>query len=262
MIDDRPRAAWSDTPSRLLTIAVGLPTMVAGVYAGGWFYTALILTIGLFCALELRRVIYHDNRALLPGLIVGGTILAAGAGLLTWAGLLALLPLITAIAAYFARRFNLMVLLIGALYAGLTLALLVSIRAEAEGMGWTYMLFVNTWATDTFALVGGRLFGRRKLAPAVSGAKTWEGAVTGWASGTLAGLFVALLFGLPPVLALALNPLLALLIIVGDLIESVFKRSYRIKDTSNFLPGHGGFLDRFDGVALAVIPLYAALIIT
>ena len=147
-------------------------------------------------------------------------------------------------------------LILGSLYIGLPLATLLSIRALPQGMAWVYLLFANTWATDIFALIGGRLFGRHKLAPSISSGKTVEGALIGLLCGGFAGVGVTLLFNLPPIPAMIINPLLSCLVIIGDLLESVFKRYYRIKDTSSILPGHGGFLDRIDGLVLSVIPVY------
>jgi phosphatidate cytidylyltransferase len=147
------------------------------------------------------------------------------------------------------------------MYVGLPLAALLSIRALPQGMAWVYLLFANTWATDTFALIGGRLFGHRKLAPSISAGKTVEGAVIGLICGGLAGVAVVLLFGLPPIPAIIINPLLSCLTILGDLLASVFKRYYHVKDASHMLPGHGGFLDRIDGLILAAIPLYFVVLV-
>lgn len=112
--------------------------------------------------------------------------------------------------------------------------------------------FVILWLNDTGAYVFGRLFGRRKLFPRISPKKTWEG-LMGGALAALAGAWAMSRFSQN--LGLHEWFILALIIVVGatfgDLVESMLKRSLRVKDSSNLLPGHGGILDRFDGVLLA-----------
>ncbi len=119
------------------------------------------------------------------------------------------------------------------------------------------LLMALVWASDTGAYYAGRTLGRHKLAPRISPGKTWEGAVGGsvaalaLAWGAVASGSVAL--PLPHALAFAL--IAATLGPVGDLLESVFKRSADMKDSGTLLPGHGGFLDRFDAFIL-VAPAY------
>ena len=112
------------------------------------------------------------------------------------------------------------------------------------------------WACDTGAYFAGRAIGGPKLAPAISPNKTWAGFVGGVAA---AGVFAALLLplGLAPPLAIA-TPLLAAIAQGGDLFESHLKRVAGVKDSGNLLPGHGGILDRLDGL-VAVAPVAALL---
>jgi phosphatidate cytidylyltransferase len=130
-------------------------------------------------------------------------------------------------------------------------------------------IFFLVWAADVFAYFGGKAFGRRKLAPSISPGKSWEGAVTG-ALGVLlvAAVWVALDARIQPVAPSlytvlyqrfdlwAVLPLLGLsaMSVVGDLVESLVKRSAGMKDSSQLLPGHGGVLDRVDAL-LPVLPL-------
>jgi len=126
----------------------------------------------------------------------------------------------------------------------------------ARGPGVLLAAMAVVWVADSAAYFVGRAFGRRKLAPAISPGKTWEGV---W--GALAGvLFYALLLvpfaPLPPIALIVLALLLAVLSIVGDLFESLLKRQAEIKDSGSLLPGHGGVLDRIDG-QLAALPVAA-----
>jgi phosphatidate cytidylyltransferase len=159
--------------------------------------------------------------------------------------------------------------------AALWTAWLAFANAKADGLNFILSIFSLVWTADIFAYFGGRRFGRRKLAPAISPGKSWEGVwsgmagaavvATGWlvvdASGSLGGesfyTLVANRFGYAG-LALVVVFLVAMSV-VGDLFESLVKRSAGAKDSSGFLPGHGGILDRVDGL-LPVFPIALALI--
>jgi phosphatidate cytidylyltransferase len=154
---------------------------------------------------------------------------------------------------------NTLLLLIAALYVGVPLGLLSLIRVQTDGLLWIMMLLLNNWATDAFALIGGRIIGRQKLAPTISPAKTVEGAAIGWLAGFVVGMTIALIGGVPLELALIANVGIPVMVEVGDLIESWAKRRLALKDSGQLLPGHGGILDRIDGTLLAT--LYLSLIL-
>ncbi|KAF1701851.1 phosphatidate cytidylyltransferase [Pseudoxanthomonas suwonensis] len=131
--------------------------------------------------------------------------------------------------------------------------------AEPIAHRWLLAALALVWAADTGAYFAGRHLGRHKLAPTISPNKTIEGA----AGGVVAGIAAALGFGwlagagLPQWPALALVALVATLFsIAGDLIESLLKRQAGVKDSGDLIPGHGGVLDRIDGV-LAALPVFA-----
>jgi phosphatidate cytidylyltransferase len=147
--------------------------------------------------------------------------------------------------------------------------------AQARTVGVNFLLstFFLVWAADVFAYFGGRAFGKRKLAPTISPGKSWAGVYTG-ALGVLimAGLWVwsdrqfnldspslySQLFTVNPITALLALFGLTAMSVVGDLVESLVKRSAGFKDSSNLLPGHGGVLDRVDAL-LPVLPLVMLL---
>jgi phosphatidate cytidylyltransferase len=108
------------------------------------------------------------------------------------------------------------------------------------------------WTTDTFAYAGGRLIGGPKLWPSISPNKTWAGLLTGVTASAIAGaVFAAFVHEAAPVM-LAFNGLaLGFVAQAGDLAESALKRGFGVKDASSLIPGHGGFLDRVDGVVFA-----------
>jgi len=147
----------------------------------------------------------------------------------------------------------------GFVYALLPALALLWIR-ERAGLNLLVWAFVVTWATDIGAYFAGRSFGKHKLAPAISPNKTVEGLVGGIAAATILGGAWALANGLP-VSLLALAPVLAIAAQGGDLFESSMKRRAGVKDSGNWLPGHGGALDRLDGlVPVAVLTAAAQLL--
>jgi len=125
------------------------------------------------------------------------------------------------------------------------------VTLEPNGQTLLLFLLVLIAAADVGAYFGGRRFGRRKLAPRVSPGKTWEGLVAGFAGAGLAAVAGGWLLGYPVLPWLAVCLLVALVSVVGDLAESMFKRRAGVKDSSSLLPGHGGVLDRLDSVSAA-----------
>ena len=139
------------------------------------------------------------------------------------------------------------------------LALLWIRERDAHGLELLVWTFIVTWATDIGAYFAGRSFGKRKLAPTISPNKTVEGLYGGLVAATLFGGAWVLATGLgKPLIALA--PLLAVAAQAGDLFESWMKRRAGLKDSGTWLPGHGGILDRLDGlVPVAVITAAAQM---
>jgi phosphatidate cytidylyltransferase len=140
------------------------------------------------------------------------------------------------------------------------LALLWIRERDVHGLDLLVWVFVVTWSTDIGAYFVGRRFGRRKLAPSISPGKTVEGLYGGIAAATLlgGGWTVAAGLGYP---LLALAPVLAVAAQAGDLFESSMKRRAGVKDSGAWLPGHGGVLDRVDGlIPVAVLTAAAQLV--
>jgi CDP-diglyceride synthetase len=155
--------------------------------------------------------------------------------------------------------FTLGLLALGVLYCGLPVFALMIIRRQHEGIVFTLWALSLVWACDIGAYFTGRTLGGPKLAPVISPNKTWSGLIGGV---TLASLVAALLHfehGLPLRLTLA-TPALAVLAQGGDLYESWLKRRAGVKDSGNVLPGHGGILDRLDGL-VPVAPVAAFLVL-
>ena len=149
--------------------------------------------------------------------------------------------------------------LVGMVYAPMLLSCLIWLRQGSDGPGWILVLLCLSFAGDTAAFYAGTYLGRHPLAPKVSPKKTVEGAVGGLL-GAVGGAAVAKAFLLPALPwpeSLAFFVLAAIAGQIGDLFESVMKRTVGIKDSGELLPGHGGLLDRIDAL-LFVIPVALA----
>lgn len=144
---------------------------------------------------------------------------------------------------------------VGVLYFGLPAIALVSLRSDPElGLWAIVFLFMVVWCEDTAAYVFGRLVKGPKLAPSISPGKTWSGAIAGIAFPVLMAYSIAGWVGQTSAVSLALvAAFLAFAAQIGDLAESATKRAFGIKDSSKLIPGHGGLLDRVDGLAFAAV---------
>ncbi len=146
----------------------------------------------------------------------------------------------------------------GVPYVALPIMALLWIRMQDNGLLLAFWALSLVWATDIGAFFAGRNFGGPKVAPAISPNKTWSGLIGGMVAALLLGWALASYYDLPFQLAMA-SPGLALLAQVGDFFESWMKRRAGVKDSGTILPGHGGVLDRLDGVVTS-LPVAALLI--
>lgn len=150
-------------------------------------------------------------------------------------------------------------------YIGYTFSLMFSIYQKGSTLDfyWLYIVgfFVLVWTNDTLAYCAGRLFGRHKLCPSISPKKTWEGAIGGFVFTLLMGWIFALVFNGNIIFWILAGVVISPTAIVGDLIESRFKRWAEIKDSGTIIPGHGGILDRFDAAIFAAPFFYLLLLL-
>ncbi len=128
----------------------------------------------------------------------------------------------------------------------------------ALGLAWFLLALVTTWLTDTFAYLAGRAFGKHQMAPLISPKKTWEGFAGGIAGAILTAVIANWCFGvgMRVIVAVVTGVLIALAATVGDLAESLLKRQTGVKDSGALIPGHGGVLDRIDGLLFTCIVVY------
>ena len=147
----------------------------------------------------------------------------------------------------------------GVLYIAPAIVALIWLRAQPNGLRWVLLLAGVVWGGDVGAYLVGRLVGGPRLAPAISPGKTWSGAAGGTLIAVLAGLAVW-----PERLALVAPAALVLSIVAqaGDLLESALKRRFGVKDSGRLIPGHGGLLDRLDGVLTAAPAMVVIVVLS
>jgi phosphatidate cytidylyltransferase len=255
---------------RLATAAVLTAIVVAALFAGGPFIFAAVVTFSMLGLWEFYALFWPTGRFTffrILGLAMGAALLAAAFGGRPHAALALLVAAFwltgvgyTVAFAQAARNAGetpkafsaAMVTVTGLIYVPGMLQFFVTM-SPAE----TAMVLLTTFASDTGAYYAGNLIGGRKLWPAVSPKKTWAGSFGGLGAAVAACLLVGGVWGAASWWAwIVLGVLLSVAGQIGDLVESALKRSLDVKDSGCLLPGHGGILDRIDGLLLAA-PVYA-----
>jgi phosphatidate cytidylyltransferase len=147
------------------------------------------------------------------------------------------------------------------LYVGMLGGSLIRLRSDfaADGPHLVFFLLIVVWIGDAGAYYFGRAFGRHKLSPRISPKKTIEGGIGGVTTSVVAAVVIHYTFfpNFPLVHAIIAGVLLSICGVIGDLAESMWKRSAAVKDSGTLIPGHGGFLDRFDSIFFTAPILYA-----
>jgi phosphatidate cytidylyltransferase len=259
----------SNFASRIAVAAVGVPVVLALLWAGGWWLFALLAFAALFSLHEFWLM----TRSLRPLAVAGyaGAFLAllgAELGGLPWAvgGFLATLPLTFALKSLAETKTTTIVSVatatLAACWIGLGLGFVVLLRDIPEhAVLLVFTVLLAVWANDTLAYFAGRSLGRHRMAPTVSPGKTWEG----FAAGTVASVAVCFfaLYDQDFLViweSLVLGAVVAIAGPLGDLFESALKRDMQVKDTGRVLGGHGGMLDRIDALLFAAPAVWFLLL--
>ncbi|SCM76602.1 Phosphatidate cytidylyltransferase [uncultured Pleomorphomonas sp.] len=255
-----PGKAGSELASRVLSAVVLAVVTVGALWAGGWVFAALsavvaVLILREWMAMSGPFAFRAAPWALMAFLAV--TVAMAGDEPLESLGFSALVAAALLLARVTEPRVAWLSL--GVLYAGVPAIAAVALRGPDTltfaSTGAVAVIFVLAvvWATDTAAYFSGRLIGGPKLAPRFSPKKTWSGAIGGAVAGVVAGCLVAAAAGIGVGAALVLVALLLSVVgQVGDLAESAMKRHFGVKDSGVLIPGHGGIMDRVDGLVAAL----------
>lgn len=240
-----PSGRWPDLAARLASALVMLVIGAWGVWSGGDVFHVLVAVICGLMVWELTRMLVPDakGQAIQLGAIAGAALLLA-----IYLPPVAALPLLIAPALV---GFGQM-LRHGALFAVFTAGILMagfgimSVRDDL-GFGWVVWLIAVVVATDVLGYFVGRLIGGPKFWPRVSPKKTWSGTIGGWVGSAVVGAVFAINTGIPALL-IGMSVLVSIAAQMGDIAESAVKRKVGVKDSSGMIPGHGGLLDRFDGM--------------
>ncbi len=235
---------YGDLAPRVIVGVLLIVLAVGASWKGGWTFSLLVavavmLIFGEWCGLHNnRRAVRMSGMAML-----GGIAFAVNAGYVTEA--LAALGIVAILALIISRSTA-----VGILYAGLPAVALIWMRQQPEGFSFVLWTLASVWATDICAYFAGRMIGGPKLAPKISPSKTWAGLVGAMlgAGAVAAGLNAYLDLGFDGRLMFAIGAFVAVAAQVGDFYESSLKRVAGVKDSGRLLPGHGGVMDRLDGL--------------
>lgn len=238
--------------TRLITAAILAPLFLLLVRVGSPYFDILVGAIVLVMALEFTRMDGKQGSKR-RALIVAASVIAVGS-VFVLDGVTAALAIVLAatvaviVADRIAGRPALSWVEAAIIYAALPAIALLFVH-RVGGYQSVFWLLAVVWMTDIGAYAFGRLIGGPKLAPKISPNKTWSGSTGGFICGIAAGAGVLYYFGRTPTIEIhLLAAAVSVCTQVGDLFESALKRRYQVKDSGGIIPGHGGVMDRFDGL--------------
>ncbi len=256
---DPDGAKRSDLGARLLAAVPAIAVALFLVIEGGAVFALGLFVLGCVCMHELYGMFARAHPVRLAGFVALAGLLAAalyGNQYQVLLVLVASLPLLFGLTLLQPRPSvgGLSLTLLGIVWIGLALAHAVLLRGLPHGLGIVLDVLVGTFIGDTGAYFGGRLFGKRPLAPSISPNKTVEGLVIGMVC-TVLGVWIAGRYQewLPGTHAIVLGVAVALVAPLGDLFESFVKREANTKDSGGLFGAHGGALDRLDAVLFAAV---------
>ncbi len=257
----------SNLSQRVIVGVLGAAVFIGSICYSEWTYFLLFLGLTLLGIFEFYRIVrvqgIHANRGI--GSLVGGlffvTMFLVQAGLMPGEVLYLSLPVLFFVFIYELYRkqaqpfTNIAFTMLGAIYVAGPFGLLHLLAFLEGDYSWQPILglMLLIWASDTGAYIAGKNFGKHKLFERISPGKTWEG----WAGGTLLAVVVGynlsfFLTDLELYQWVSIAVIVAVFGVLGDLVESMLKRSLGVKDSGTLLPGHGGLLDRFDSLLMAI----------
>ena len=257
-------------PVRIVSALVLAPPVLVVLYLGSPYSDVLVCIVAALVAWEWARLC-GGGAVGMPGVALIAAVLAASItaalGFYSVAGwVIAAGSAAAALAATRVRLGEPMWYAIGVVYLGTAMLAFLWLRADPfTGRTVILWLIAVVWATDVGAYVAGRSIGGPRLAPGISPGKTWAGLVGGALAAAVAGFAAAVVLGMGTVDLAGLaritlvGAVLAVVAQVGDLFESHLKRRAGAKDSSNLIPGHGGVLDRIDGLLAAALALGGAV---
>jgi phosphatidate cytidylyltransferase len=267
--DRRARSArfdWSNLRLRVLSAVVLAPVALGAVWVGGVGFLLVIWgAVGLL-ALEWATMSAPETPiragAVMAIMLLGAAVaVKLGYFKTAWLAVAIGAVVVWVVAMVWRRDDGPMHEAFGMLYLGAPMVSLLWLRSGASGRDWTLMLLAATWSADIGAYVGGSTIGGPKLWPQISPKKTWSGFVVGILASMAAAEAVAYLTpgqgGPAASWAWSAGLIVGLATMAGDLCESMLKRGFGVKDSGSIIPGHGGLLDRVDGLMFATLAMAA-----
>ena len=274
----------NNTVVRVIVGLIGIPLIILSAVTGNIFFLIFCVILSFFCMNEFYNLFERPQKP--PSQLTrwfGGVSLHKTAFLL--------ISTIIVVCFYF-EKFNFVLILYFFMFIYLILDEVFKTEKHFEAIGtwllsvvyistpfgllsyfasakfltmyeanYAIICLVLVWVSDSFAFFGGKLFGKHKLAERISPKKTWEGSIIGFIFTIIAGVVIWKFFytGFSLLHWLSVSLIVGVFAQIGDLFESNLKRSVKVKDSSNLIPGHGGALDRFDSILFAVPALYIFL---
>lgn len=250
-------------------LALGTVVVAVVLWAGTIGVAALVALVAALAVAEFYGLTRHERRK--PNEVFGVVAVALmplAAAFFPSGGLIAVVTALGAASLLWHLVFKQVTIadtamtVFGAVYVGLTLSHLVLLRELPHGVTLVLVTFVSVWANDVFAYFIGVAVGKHRMAADISPRKSWEGFVGGAVCSLLVWLAASSLdatpfaTGLAPLWLAIIGVAVPLAASAGDLVESRFKREAAMKDSGSLLPGHGGFLDRFDSMIVVSMAVY------
>lgn len=259
---------------RVITAVIGLPLLLALIWFGNpWFFLAVAI-IAILGSLEFYRItISHAMQPVIYFAIAITVLLIISPyypNFITKPLILTLAIIISLIWHLFLPKkggvfHNWAWIVAGILYLGWMLSYWSELRNLEHGREWTYWSMITIMISDTSAFFVGRAWGKHHLAPATSPKKTWEGAIGGAVASIIVSIVLGIVLSLPLTYwQLALSGcIISIVAQLGDLVESLLKRTRGVKDSGNLVPGHGGILDRIDSfIFVGALVYYLVIVIS
>lgn len=240
---------WSDLRPRVISGLVLASGGILAVIFGGWLFSAFVAVCCGLMIWELSRITGRVGFLAYPlaAISIACTLFWLKLGFMNDIFLVLVLP---GILALLATKEQLRVFIFAAMI-GATGVVLQLLRIDL-GITWLMWLILVVITTDIAGYFAGRLIGGPKFWPSLSPKKTWSGTAAGWVGAGIVGALFGAAFAGPFILfSIAVSVASQL----GDIAESALKRRFGVKDSSNLIPGHGGFLDRFDGMIAAALAI-------
>lgn len=254
MTDTTAPSGFSNFWKRVVTAIVLVAVALGALYAGAWSFWILVTFFAAAMIAEWAGLMKTPRWKAIAAITVIVALMAFVFPFYRSIDLISLLALLGS-GVVIALVGSSLRLGAGLLYIGLASLAILFLR-EQGGLVLTLWMLSLIWATDSGAYFSGKTIGGPKLAPQFSPNKTWAGLIGGMACATLVSAGFVFWSGLP-VLIIILAPILAVVAQLGDLFESWLKRRADVKDSSNLFPGHGGALDRLDGLLPVAIGVAA-----